>query len=73
MKQVSYDHTLAASKILSDAQMKRLWEITLQLEGLMAACHPEVQDRLNLSPSQRLSIDQVKIKFESKRKSTLDQ
>ena len=46
----------AVARILTSGQVRRLWEIAIQVGGPLAVTWPEVQDRLNMSPNQRLQV-----------------
>lgn len=54
----------ALAGVLSEAQVKRLGEIQIQLQGNMAVLDPEVQKKLNLSDEQR---DKLEVAMEEQR------
>jgi|GEM_PF-4588576 len=51
-------------QILNSAQKRRLREISLQLEGILAVARPEIQDALNMDPSQMLNVEEIKRKYD---------
>lgn len=57
-------------QILNSAQKQRLREISLQLEGILAVARPEIQDALNMDPSQRLNVEEIKRKYDQDKIST---
>ncbi len=53
------------ARILDEAQMKRLWEVALQIAGPIAASWPEFRRALNVSPSQVLALDAVRQSYDA--------
>ncbi|WP_406695196.1 hypothetical protein V5E97_29585 [Singulisphaera sp. Ch08] len=56
--------SLGTSQILGPAQNRRLKEICLQLEGVLAVARPEIQEALNMDQSQKLNVEEIKRKYD---------